>query len=45
MPGNPFVMDNARLMAVWVLATVVSVFLGLVDPIVERMIRVRYGPG
>ena len=34
VPGNPFVTDPGLLMAVWVVAALVSMVLGLLDPII-----------
>jgi hypothetical protein len=36
VPGNPFIVDAPVLMMVWVGATLVSMILGLVDPIVMQ---------
>jgi hypothetical protein len=36
VPGNPFLTNPAVLMAVWVGATVVSMVLGLLDPIITQ---------
>jgi hypothetical protein len=39
VPGNPFVRQPELLMVVWVVATLVSMVLGLLDPIVEQWVR------
>jgi hypothetical protein len=39
VPGNPFLRDAPLLMAAWVVATVVSTLLVLLDPIVIHWIR------
>lgn len=36
VPGNPFITDSRLLMAVWVVAALVSMLLALLDPIVEK---------
>jgi hypothetical protein len=36
VPGNPFIQEAALLTAVWFVATLVSIILALVDPIVEQ---------
>ena len=41
VPGNPFIQEPALLMAIWVGATLVAMFLGLIDPIVEQWCRNR----
>src|SRR5262245_4624862 len=39
VPGNPFIREAPFLMAVWVAATVVSIVLALLDPIVVNWVR------
>jgi hypothetical protein len=39
VPGNPFIQEAPLLMAVWVAATVVSIVLALLDPIVVQWAR------
>jgi hypothetical protein len=36
VPGNPFITDPTLLMSVWVGATLVSMILGLLDPIITQ---------
>jgi hypothetical protein len=36
VPGNPFIRQSELLMVVWVVAVLVSMVLGLVDPIVTH---------
>ncbi len=39
VPGNPFLRDAPLLMAAWVVATVVSTLLALLDPIILHWVR------
>jgi hypothetical protein len=45
VPGNPFVRETPVLMAAWVVATVVSTVLALIDPIVQAWSDSEDRPG